>query len=123
MRWWCCVEGANRADATVRCVSDARYTDSEGGEHMHEATPVTVELDMAAPDCARVLGSKFEVELIAPDIIFGEGPIGDKQAKHLSFVDIIGDTIWRWKPGGKAEHIMKPSAKANGMVLDKEGRL
>jgi gluconolactonase len=89
---------------------------------MHDSE-VKVELDTAAPDAGRVLGSKFDVDVIAPNIIFGEGPIWDAQEKHLSFVDIIGDTIWRWKPGGKPRHIMKPSAKANGMVLDKEGRL
>lgn len=90
---------------------------------MHGPSEVKIELDNAAPDAERVLGSTFEVEEIAPNIIFGEGPIWDKQEKRLSFVDIIGDTIWQWKPGGKAEPIMTPSAKANGMVLDKEGRL
>jgi gluconolactonase len=91
--------------------------------HMQHNAPVTIELDNAAPDAERVLGSTFKVDVIAPNIIFGEGPIWDKQEKRLSFVDIVGDAIWRVKPGEKPECIMKPSAKANGMVLDKEGRL
>ena len=90
---------------------------------MQGPSEVKVELDNAAPDAERVLGKSFEVELIAPNIIFGEGPIWDRQAKALSFTDIIGDAIWRWKPGGKAQPIMQPSSKANGTVLDSEGRL
>ncbi|MGZ5150124.1 MAG: SMP-30/gluconolactonase/LRE family protein, partial [Burkholderiales bacterium] len=39
------------------------------------------------------------------------------------FVDIVGDTIWRWKPGRGREVFMRPSTKANGLTLDREGRL
>jgi gluconolactonase len=84
---------------------------------------VSITLDNAAADGERVLGSTFTPEVIAENIIFGEGPIWDKQGGQLFFVDICGDAIYKWKPGGKAETIMKPSAKANGMVLDREGRL
>jgi gluconolactonase len=90
---------------------------------MHSDIPVTIELDHASPDAERILGSRFEVEEIAPNIIFGEGPIWDHREKRLNFVDIVGDTIYRVIPGAKAEVIMKPSKKANGMVLDREGRL
>jgi gluconolactonase len=90
---------------------------------MHGQSEVKIELDNATPDAERVLGSRFEVDVIAPGIIFGEGPIWDKQEKRLSFVDIVGDSIWQWKPGGKPQCIMKPSSKANGMVLDNHGRL
>ena len=90
---------------------------------MHSDSPVTIELDHASPDATRILGSRFEVDMIAPDIIFGEGPIWDHAEKRLNFTDIVGDTIYRVKPGERADAIMKPSAKANGMALDKEGRL
>lgn len=90
---------------------------------MHESSAVTVELDMAAPDAERVLGSTFDVDVIARDIIFGEGPVWDRQGDQLYFVDIVGDTIWKWKPGGEPECVMKPSGKANGLALDAEGRL
>jgi gluconolactonase len=90
---------------------------------MHSDSPVTIELDNAAPDAERILGSTFEVDVIAPNIIFGEGPIWDRTDKRLSFVDIVGDAIWRVKPGSTPECVMKPSAKANGMVLDRQGRL
>ncbi|MES2561212.1 MAG: SMP-30/gluconolactonase/LRE family protein [Pseudomonadota bacterium] len=90
---------------------------------MHGLSKVTVELDMAAPDAQRVLGTTFDVETIAPNIIFGEGPVWDSRGNQLYFVDIVGDAIWKWKPGGSPECIMKPSAKANGLALDAEGRV
>lgn len=40
---------------------------------MHGPSEVTIELDNAAPDAERVLGKKFDVDVIAPGIIFGEG--------------------------------------------------
>ena len=90
---------------------------------MHGSAEVTITLDMAAPDAERVLGSHFEVDTIAPDIVFGEGPVWDRQGSQLYFTDICGDAIYRWRPGGEAESIMRPSAKANGTALDREGRL
>ena len=68
---------------------------------MQHDVPVTIELDHAAADSHRILGGSFQVEVIAPDIIFGEGPIWDRQEKRLSFVDIVGEAIGRVKPGGK----------------------
>ena len=90
---------------------------------MHGPSEVRIEMDMAARDAERVLGTKFEVEVIAPNVIFGEGPVWDKRTQHLYFTDICGSTIYKWKRGGKAEPILKPSNYANGMATDKEGRL
>ena len=55
-------------------------------------------------------------------MIFGEGPVWDARGKQLFYTDIIGDTIWRWKPGGKPKALLRPSRKANGMCLDLENR-
>jgi len=70
---------------------------------MHESGEVNITLDLAAVDAERVLGSTFEPEVIADDVIFGEGPIWDKQSGQLFFVDICGDTIYKWKPGSTHE--------------------
>ncbi len=51
---------------------------------MHAPSAVKVEMDMAAPDAERVLGRMFDVEIIAPGVIFGEGPVWDTRTKsHL----------------------------------------
>jgi len=90
---------------------------------MHAPSEVKVEMDMAAPDAQRVLGKKFDVEITHPGVIFGEGPVWDTRTRHLYYTDICGNTIWKWKPGGKPEAIMNPSNMANGMQTDAQGRL
>ena len=91
---------------------------------MHgSADGVKIELDMAAPGAERFIGAEFKVEVIARDIDFGEGPVWDRRQKLLFFTDICGDTVWKWKPDGSLSSILKPSAHANGMTLDLEGRL
>ena len=91
---------------------------------MHGAEEVKIEVDMLAPGAERLFPKKnIEVEVIAPDVTFGEGPIWDKRTKQLFYVDICGDSIWKWKQGGKPECIMNPSDHADGMVLDAQGRL
>ncbi|MBI4194132.1 MAG: SMP-30/gluconolactonase/LRE family protein [Betaproteobacteria bacterium] len=82
-----------------------------------------IKIDMAAPGAERIVDASPPWETIATDIIFGEGPVWDKRAKQLFFTDIIGDTVWKWRPGVGHEAILKPSHKANGLCLDLEGRL
>jgi gluconolactonase len=85
-----------------------------------------VEVDMLTPEGERIVGKDLPLDIIARDILFGEGPVWDARNKQLFFTDIIGDTIWKWKPGGKGgtqEALLQPTAKANGMALDLENRL
>ena len=82
-----------------------------------------VEVDMCAPGWERIVDKSPPVELCARDIIFGEGPVWDKKNKRLVFTDIIGDTIWSWKPGVGKEALLSPSTKANGLALDLENRI
>jgi len=82
-----------------------------------------VEVDMLAPGAERIVGTNPPLDIIARDIVFGEGPVWDVRNKQLYFVDIIGDTIWKWKPGSGLEVVLKPSVKADGMALDLENRL
>lgn len=84
---------------------------------------VHIEVDMMAPGAERIIDKNPPLEIIARDIVFGEGPVWDQHRKSLFFTDICGDAIYQWRPGVGLETILKPSAHANGMVLDKEGRL
>jgi len=82
-----------------------------------------IELDLLAPGAERIVGKNPPLDIIARDVIFGEGPVWDARGKQLFFTDIIGDTIWRWRPTGGLKAVLKPSVKANGMCLDLENRL
>jgi gluconolactonase len=82
-----------------------------------------IEVDMLAPGAERFVGKSPPLDIIARNIIFGEGPVWDARNKQFFFTDIIGDTIWRWKPRAGLKRILRPSVKANGMCLDLENRL
>ncbi|MFC1491564.1 SMP-30/gluconolactonase/LRE family protein [Nitrospinota bacterium] len=76
-----------------------------------------------SPGFERIVPKDATVELLATGFIFTEGPIWNGRENHLSWVDIIGDTIYRWVPGEGTRVIMHPSGKANGLTYDHEGRI
>ncbi len=84
---------------------------------------LSIEVDLRAPGWDRIVGESPDFEVVAHDIVFGEGPVWDARAGVLYFTDIIGDTIWKWTPGRGQEVVLRPSAKANGLCLDLERRL
>ena len=82
-----------------------------------------VDTDLIAPGFERVVDRDPPLDSIAQGLTFGEGPVWDKRSGQLYWVDIIGNTIWKWKPGVGREVVLSPSGHANGMTFDKEGRL
>ena len=84
---------------------------------------VLLDIEIVAPDFSRLVERDPPLDRIAHGLTFGEGPVWDKRTQQLYWVDIIGNTIWKWKPGVGREAVLKPSGHANGMTFDKEGRL
>ena len=82
-----------------------------------------MDIDPRAPGLTEIVGRDPPLDQIAHGIVFGEGPVWDRRGKRLLFTEIIGDTIWQWKPGVGTEALVHPSRHANGMTLDREGRL
>jgi len=54
---------------------------------------------------------------------FLEGPAWHSARGELVFSDIIGDTLYCWKPGSSPRILRRPSHMANGNTWDREGRL
>jgi gluconolactonase len=82
-----------------------------------------VDIDLKSPGIEIVVGDDAPLDQIADGLFFGEGPVWDRRERRFLWVDIIGDTIWQWKPGVGREVLVRPSAHANGMTFDREGRL
>jgi gluconolactonase len=80
-----------------------------------------IDVDMLAPGADRLVGARLSVEMIAKDILFGEGPVWDKRRKEFFWTDIVGDTLWKWSPAGGQEVVLSPTVHANGMTLDRKG--
>jgi gluconolactonase len=62
----------------------------------------------------RVLGSGYQ---------FTEGPVWITAERCLEFVDIPGDTRWRWTEERGMEVALQPMFKASGLALDVDGHL
>lgn len=82
-----------------------------------------MEIDRISPELDRIIDSSAPLDRVVHGIHFGEGPVWDKRTRQLFFVDILGNTIYKWKPGVGREVVMHPSGYADGMTLDREGRL
>ena len=82
-----------------------------------------MDIDLAAPGFADVVGSDPPLDQIAHGTYFGEGPVWDRRKRRFLWVDIIGDTIYEWAPGAGKSVLVHPSSHANGMTFDLDGRL
>src|SRR5687767_15497242 len=82
-----------------------------------------LDIDMAAPGIERLVSEDAPLDTIANDLKFGEGPLWSTRENAFYFVDIVGDTIFRWTPGKGREVVIRPSMKANGLTFDAQGRL
>lgn len=81
-----------------------------------------IEVDLAQPDLHEVVSSASRLDTVAHGLLFGEGPVWHSAEACLYWADILGDTIWRWRPRAGAEIVMRPSGKANGMTFDRTHR-
>jgi gluconolactonase len=82
-----------------------------------------MHIDLKAPGAGRLLDEDAPLDRIAYGMVFGEGPVWDRRTQQLYWVEIIGNAIWKWKPGVSREIVMKPSGHANGLTFDPKGRL
>lgn len=81
-----------------------------------------IPTDMAQPGLTRIVAASSEIEQIAGGLLFGEGPVWHSGESVLYWVDILGDTIWRWSATAGQDVVMRPSGRANGMTFDRQHR-
>jgi gluconolactonase len=82
-----------------------------------------MDIDLIAAGLERLVDKHPPLDRVVYGITFGEGPVWDRRGKQLFYVEIIGNTIWKWKPGVGREIVLRPSGHANGMTFDRQGRL
>ena len=63
-----------------------------------------------------------QVELIAKQFRFTEGPATDKQG-NVFFTDQPNDKIWKYGTDGKLSIFMDKTGRSNGLYFDKKGNL
>lgn len=82
-----------------------------------------MDVEFLAPGMHEVVDPDPPLERIAGGLSFGEGPVWDRRAGCLYFVDIIESRIHRWTPGKGLETVAEATGHANGMTFDRDGRL
>ena len=82
-----------------------------------------MDIDVRERAFKDITASAPPLDHVADGITFGEGPVWDRRNKRFLFTDIIGDTIWQWRPGIGKEVLVHPSRHANGMTIDRQGRV
>ena len=80
-------------------------------------------VEAASSDFSDIISESTPLDLITDGHIFTEGPVWNYRDKSLTYVDIIGDTIWNWQDGIGKRVVRQPSGKVNGLTFDKQGRL
>ena len=76
----------------------------------------------AGAPAASVIAPGAQVEKLAGDFIFTEGPTSDAQG-NVYFVDQDNNRIMKYDTTGKLSTYMQPSGYANGMTFDEKGNL
>ncbi|MEC3879656.1 SMP-30/gluconolactonase/LRE family protein [Parapedobacter sp. 10938] len=71
---------------------------------------------------AQVVSSEASLELVADGFRFTEGPAADPYG-NVFFTDQPNNRIWRYGTNGNLAIFMEPAGRANGLYLDKQGRL
>jgi gluconolactonase len=82
-----------------------------------------VEVDVRHDQFIRVAGPNLQLEQIASDFAFTEGPVWHPYDKYLVFSDIICNTLYRWSQAEGVTVYRRPSYLANGNTYDRQGRL
>ncbi len=80
--------------------------------------------DFRHPDFADVILQDQQLRTVGTGYEFTEGPAWHPEEGHLTFSDIAGNTMYRWRPGDAAPAVFRQASnKANGNTYDAQGRL
>ncbi|MBM4093427.1 MAG: DUF1080 domain-containing protein, partial [Planctomycetes bacterium] len=71
---------------------------------------------------ADIVAAGAEVELLAGDFLFTEGPACDADG-NVYFTDQPNDRILKWSVDGQLSTFMQPSGRSNGLCFDAKGNL
>ncbi len=82
-----------------------------------------MNLELREPQLLNVIEQDAELEELATGFKFIEGPIWHPYEKHLSFSDIKGNKLYRWREQEGISILRDNSHMANGNTYDQQGRM
>ena len=83
----------------------------------------TINLEIHDPRAEELLEPEAQLETVAADLRFLEGPIWHPRENHLRFSDILANCTWQWS-AAEGLHIWRQNSHmANGNTYDLDGRV
>ena len=82
-----------------------------------------MKIEAIRPEFNDIIPPGAQVEAIAEDFGFTEGPLWHSGLDMLLFSDIPSDKIYAWRQGQPLAVYREPSCFANGLTFDRSGRL
>lgn len=82
-----------------------------------------MSIDVQDPRISAVVDPQAQVETLAEDFVFTEGPVWRPALQDVIFSDIPASKLYRWHDREGVSVYRDPSQMANGSCLDHAGRL
>jgi gluconolactonase len=74
-------------------------------------------------EAEELIDPEVQPDPLADGFVFTEGPVWHFGARHLTFVDLAGNAMYRWTESEGVHTLRAPSNHANGLAYDHEGAL
>jgi gluconolactonase len=110
--------------------SGASTNSTRGKDKIYPAIGSIERLD---PALDKLIATNAFIEKLARGFRWAEGPVWDKRTNALYFSDVPQNVVFKWQPGVGTREFLHPSGYtgteitnaqgANGLAIDKQGRL
>src|SRR5688572_12757961 len=100
---------------------------------MDKVYPPIGTIERLDPALDLLIARDAVIEKLARGFEWAEGPVWDKRADCLYFSDVPQNVVFKWQPGIGTREFLSPSGYtgslitngqgANGLAIDKQGRL
>ena len=120
----------SRAADPAPADSSAKTNATPGKDKIYPSIGSIERLD---PALDKLLGTNAFIEKLARGFKWAEGPVWDKRTNALYFSDVPQNVVFKWQPGVGTREFLHPSGYtgheltnaqgANGLAIDKQGRL
>jgi gluconolactonase len=93
------------------------------GGSMTQAQKLSVDIEVRDQRIFDIIEEKTELEELATGFQFLEGPIWHPYEQHLTFSDIMGNRLYRWREHEGLSIFRHDSHMANGNTYDRQGHI
>ena len=114
---------------------NANNSNSFAAEPMNVSPPRPIgQIERLDPQLDELIAPDAQIEVLAEDFQWSEGPVWHRAGDGLLFCDIPRNSVYKWSDGGGLELFLRPSGYtgadprggelgSNGLIIDDKGHL